>query len=94
MGVADPERLGIAGWSYGGYMTSWAITQTHRFKAASIGAPVTDLASMNGTADMWAFTPDYMHAESWENPEVYIKHSPVYNAKGVTTPALIQQGQR
>ncbi|MGA8595540.1 MAG: S9 family peptidase [Bryobacteraceae bacterium] len=92
MGVADPARLGIAGWSYGGYMTSWAITQTHRFKAASIGAPVTDLASMNGTADMWTFTPDYMHAESWENPEVYIKHSPVYNAKGVTTPALIQQG--
>ena len=93
MGVADPARLGIAGWSYGGYMTSWAITQTHRFKAASIGAPVTDLASMNGTADMWTFTPDYMHAESWENPEIYIKHSPVYNAKGVTTPALIQQGQ-
>lgn len=92
MGVADPGRLGIAGWSYGGYMTSWAITQTHRFKAASIGAPVTDLASMNGTADMWTFTPDYMHAESWENPEVYVKHSPVYNAKGVTTPALIQQG--
>ncbi len=92
MGVADPERLGIAGWSYGGYMTSWAITQTHRFRAASIGAPVTDLASMNGTADMWTFTPDYMRAESWEKPEVYIKHSPVYNAKGVNTPALIQQG--
>jgi len=92
MGVADPERLGVAGWSYGGYMTSWAITQTHRFKAASIGAPVTDLASMNGTADMWTFVPDYMHAESWENPETYIRHSPVYNAKGVSTPALIQQG--
>jgi dipeptidyl aminopeptidase/acylaminoacyl peptidase len=92
LGVADPERLGVAGWSYGGYMTSWAITQTHRFKAASIGAPVTDLASMNGTADMWTFVPDYMRAESWEKPETYIRHSPVYNAKGVTTPALIQQG--
>jgi dipeptidyl aminopeptidase/acylaminoacyl peptidase len=92
MGVADPDRLGVAGWSYGGYMTSWAITQTHRFKAASIGAPVTDLAAMNGTADMWTFVPDYMHAESWENPEIYVRHSPVYNAKGVTTPALIQQG--
>ncbi|MBV8832480.1 MAG: S9 family peptidase [Acidobacteriaceae bacterium] len=93
MGVADSARLGIAGWSYGGYMTAWAITQTHRFKAASIGAPVTDLASMNGTADMWTFTPDYMQAEAWENPQIYIQHSPVYNAKGVTTPALIQQGQ-
>ena len=69
MGVADPDRLGVAGWSYGGYMTSWAITQTHRFKAASIGAPVTDLAAMDGTADMWTFVPDYMHAESWENPK-------------------------
>jgi dipeptidyl aminopeptidase/acylaminoacyl peptidase len=92
MGVADPERLGVAGWSYGGYMTSWAITQTHRFKAASIGAPVTDLTSMNGTADMWTFVPDYMRAESWEKPEIYILHSPVYKAKGVRTPALIQQG--
>jgi dipeptidyl aminopeptidase/acylaminoacyl peptidase len=92
MGVADPEYLGIAGWSYGGYLTSWSITQTHRFKAASIGAPVTDLAGMNGTADMWTFVPDYMHSESWEKPEIYIRHSPVYNARGVTTPALIQQG--
>jgi dipeptidyl aminopeptidase/acylaminoacyl peptidase len=92
MGIADPERLGVAGWSYGGYMTSWAITKTHRFRAASIGAPVTDLTSLNGTADMWTFVPDYMHAEAWERPEIYIRHSPVYNAKGVTTPALIQQG--
>jgi dipeptidyl aminopeptidase/acylaminoacyl peptidase len=92
MGVADPARLGIAGWSYGGYITAWAITQTHRFKAASIGAPVTDLASMNGTADMWTFVPDYMRAQPWEQPEIYVRHSPVYNAKGVTTPALIQQG--
>ena len=61
---------------------------------ASIGAPVTDLASMNGTADMWTFVPDYMRAESWEKPETYIRHSPVYNARGVTTPALIQQGNQ
>lgn len=93
MGIADPERLGIAGWSYGGFMTAWAITQTHRFQAASIGAPVTDLTSMNGTADMWTFVPDYMRAESWEKPELYIKHSPVYNTKGVTTPALLQHGR-
>jgi dipeptidyl aminopeptidase/acylaminoacyl peptidase len=92
MGIADPERLGAAGWSYGGYLTSWAITQTHRFKAASIGAPVTDLTSMNGPADMWTFVPDYMRTESWDRPEVYVRHSPIYNARGVTTPALIQQG--
>ncbi|MCH3710087.1 S9 family peptidase, partial [Campylobacter coli] len=42
-GIADPDRMGIMGWSYGGYMTSWSITRTARFKAASIGAPVTNL---------------------------------------------------
>jgi dipeptidyl aminopeptidase/acylaminoacyl peptidase len=92
MGIADPERLGIAGWSYGGFMTSWTITQTHRFKAASIGAPVADLGSLNGPADMATFVPDYFGGESWEKPDIYTKHSPVYNARGVNTPALIQQG--
>ena len=49
-GVADPERLAIMGWSYGGFMTSWTITQTHRFKAAVIGAGVTNLWSFTGTS--------------------------------------------
>ncbi len=52
MGVADPNRLGVMGWSYGGFMTSWIVTQTKRFKAASAGAPVTNLMSFNGTADI------------------------------------------
>ncbi|HEX7331031.1 MAG TPA: S9 family peptidase, partial [Pyrinomonadaceae bacterium] len=55
MGVADPERLGVMGWSYGGFMTSWIVTQTPRFKAASAGAPVTNLMSFNGTADIPGF---------------------------------------
>ncbi|HEY0782932.1 MAG TPA: S9 family peptidase, partial [Thermoanaerobaculia bacterium] len=50
-GVADPDRLGIGGWSYGGYMSAWAITQTHRFKAAVAGAGLSDLASEFGTED-------------------------------------------
>ena len=54
MGVADPSRLGVMGWSYGGFMTSWVITQTHRFKAASVGAAVTNLMSFIGTADIRA----------------------------------------
>ncbi|HET6897921.1 MAG TPA: S9 family peptidase, partial [Vicinamibacteria bacterium] len=58
-GVADPDRLGIMGWSYGGYMTSWVITQTKRFKAASVGAGVTNLMSFTGTADIPSFIPDY-----------------------------------
>ena len=65
-GVADPERLGVMGWSYGGYMTSWTITQTSRFKAASVGAGVTNLMSFQGTADIPGFLPDYFGGEFWD----------------------------
>lgn len=92
MGVADPNRMGVMGWSYGGYMTSWIVTQTKRFKAASAGAPVTNLMSFNGTADIPDFVPDYFGGQSWEIPEVYAKHSAMFNIKGVTTPTLIEQG--
>ena len=54
LGVADPDRLGIGGWSYGGYMSAWAITQTTRFKAAVIGAPMTDMISMYGSSERWS----------------------------------------
>lgn len=93
MGVADRERLGVMGWSYGGYMTSTIITKTKRFKAASAGAPVTNLMSFNGTADIPAFVPDYFGGEFWENPDIYRKHSAMFNIKGVTTPTLIQHGE-
>ncbi len=90
MGVADPNRLGVMGWSYGGFMTSWVITQTKRFKAASIGAAVTNLMSFNGTSDIPGFIPDYMGAEFWDNLDVYRQHSAMFNVKGVSTPSLIQ----
>ncbi|HEY6120962.1 MAG TPA: S9 family peptidase, partial [Pyrinomonadaceae bacterium] len=93
MGVADPERMGVMGWSYGGYMTSWTITQTHRFKAASVGAGVTNLMSFIGTADIPSFIPDYFNGQPWENLEIYRTHSAMFNAKGVTTPTLIQHGE-
>jgi dipeptidyl aminopeptidase/acylaminoacyl peptidase len=92
MGVADPNKLGVMGWSYGGYMTSTIVTKTKRFKAASAGAPVTNLMSFNGTADIPGFIPDYFGGQSWEIPEVYAKHSAMFNIKGVTTPTMIQQG--
>ena len=93
MGVADPERLGVMGWSYGGFMTSWIVTQTSRFKAASAGAPVTNLMSFNGTADIPAFVPDYFGGQFWEVMELYQKHSPMFNVKNVTTPTMIQHGE-
>jgi len=93
MGVADPARLGVMGWSYGGYMTSTIITRTNRFKAASSGAPVTNLMSFNGTADIPSFVPDYFGAEFWNDPAVYARHSPMFNISHARTPTLVQHGE-
>ena len=93
MGVADPDRLGVMGWSYGGFMTTWIVTQTSRFKVASAGAPVTNLMSFNGTADIPSFVPDYFGGQFWEVMDLYQKHSPIFNVKNVTTPTMIQHGE-
>lgn len=93
MGVADPERLGVMGWSYGGFMTSWIVTQTKRFKAASVGAGVTNLMSFIGTADIPSFIPDYFGEQPWENLEIYRAHSAMFHMKGVVTPTLVQHGE-
>jgi dipeptidyl aminopeptidase/acylaminoacyl peptidase len=93
MGVADPDRLAVMGWSYGGFMTSWVITHTHRFKAASVGAGVTDLTSFTGTSDIPSFLPDYFSGEPWDNFDGYFNHSPMSFVKGVNTPTLILHGE-
>jgi dipeptidyl aminopeptidase/acylaminoacyl peptidase len=91
-GVADPQRLGIGGWSYGGYMSEWAITQTTRFKAAVSGAGLSNLASEFGTEagssyDQWFFGVPY------ENLDGFIKSSPIKYLKNAKTPTLILQGE-
>jgi dipeptidyl aminopeptidase/acylaminoacyl peptidase len=93
MGVADPDRLAVMGWSYGGFMTSWTITQTHRFKAAVVGAGVTDLWSFTGTSDIPGFLPDYFGGEFWTRFETFQKHSPISFVKNVTTPTLVLHGE-
>jgi dipeptidyl aminopeptidase/acylaminoacyl peptidase len=93
MGVADPGRLGIMGWSYGGFMTSWAITQTNRFKAAAVGAGVTDLWSFTGTSDIEGFLPDYFGGEPWQQFDNFRKHSAMTYVKNVKTPTLILHGE-
>ncbi len=93
MGVADPDRLAVMGWSYGGFMTSWTITQTNRFKAAVIGAGVTNLWSFTGTADVTSFIPDYFGGEPYEAFENYRKHSPITHINNVTTPTLVLHGE-
>jgi len=92
-GIVDENRMAVMGWSYGGFMTSWIVTHTHRFKAAVIGAAVTNLWSFTGTADIPGFLPDYFQAEPWENFETYRAHSPMTYVKGVKTPSLILHGE-
>ncbi len=94
LGVADDKRMGIMGWSYGGYMTSWTITQTNRFQAASVGAGVTNLVSFTGTADIPSFLPDYFGGEFWDQPHLYEKHSAMFHVRGVKTPTLVQHGEK
>ncbi len=92
-GIADPDKLAIMGWSYGGFMTSWTITQTKRFKAAVVGAAVTNLWSFTGTADIPGFIPDYFSGEPWDNFESYRQHSPITHIKNVVTPTLVLHGE-
>jgi dipeptidyl aminopeptidase/acylaminoacyl peptidase len=93
-GVADPDRLGVMGWSYGGYMTMWIITQTHRFRAASAGAGVCDLVSFAGTHDLPSFLAGYFGGELWETRQLYVERSPLTHIHRVKTPCLIQHGSK
>jgi dipeptidyl aminopeptidase/acylaminoacyl peptidase len=93
LGVADPERLGVMGWSYGGFMTNWLVATTNRFRAASSGAGIANLASFRGTSDLLRFLPDYFGGEPWEVPERYLARSPLFQLAGATTPTLIQHGE-
>lgn len=94
-GIADPERLGIGGWSYGGYMAAWAVTQTPRFKAAVSGAPMTDLASEYGTESSSINSYDTWYLGTpYENLDLFIERSPVTHVKNVRTPTLILCGEK
>jgi dipeptidyl aminopeptidase/acylaminoacyl peptidase len=91
-GIADPNRLGVMGASYGGFMTNWIVTQTDRFKAASAGASLSDLSDTYYLSEGGAFLADYFK-RPWENREGYAAHSPLTFAEKVTTPLLIQHGE-
>jgi dipeptidyl aminopeptidase/acylaminoacyl peptidase len=90
--IADSDRLGVMGWSYGGYMTMWTIAQSHRFRAASAGAGISDLISFAGTNDVPSFLADYFGGELWEKQEFYLERSPLTHVDQVITPCLIQHG--
>jgi dipeptidyl aminopeptidase/acylaminoacyl peptidase len=91
-GIADPDRLGIAGWSYGGYMAEWAITQTNRFKAAVSGAGMADLAAEFGTEEHPSYD-EWFYGLPYEKPEGFVRSSPITHIKNAKTPTLILQGE-
>jgi dipeptidyl aminopeptidase/acylaminoacyl peptidase len=90
----DPARVGVGGWSYGGYMTMWAVTQTNRFHAAVAGAGIANWQSYYGenSIDQWMIP--FFGASVYENPAVYAKSSPITFIKQVKTPTLILVGDR
>ena len=90
----DPNRLGVTGWSYGGFMTMWTITQTDRFKAAVPGAGIANWQSYYGQnlIDQWMIP--FFGASVYDDPAVYEKSSPIKFIKNVKTPTLIIVGER
>jgi dipeptidyl aminopeptidase/acylaminoacyl peptidase len=93
-GIADRTRMAICGWSYGGFMTSTVVTKTDRFRAAVVGAGVTDLVSMAGTCDIPEFNRSYFDSWPWEDPQVYVDHSAVLHAGNVKTATLVVHGEK
>lgn len=90
-GIADADRLGIGGWSYGGYMAMWAVTQTNRFKASVAGAGLSDLASEYGTEEGPSFD-EWFYGVPYEKLDGFIKCSPITYIRNARTPTLILQG--
>ncbi len=92
-GIADSNKLAQAGWSYGGYMTAWTLTQTNRFKAVVVGAGLTDMYSMYATNDIPRALDGYFGAEPWNDTTEYRKRSAMTYIKNARTPTLILHGQ-
>jgi dipeptidyl aminopeptidase/acylaminoacyl peptidase len=92
LGVAHPDSLAVRGWSYGGILGGWTITQTDRFRAASVGAMVSDWTSEYGPGFNHDVRLWYIGGTPWENPEGYRQKSTLTHVANVTTPTLILHG--
>jgi dipeptidyl aminopeptidase/acylaminoacyl peptidase len=93
-GIADPDRLGVGGWSYGGILTNYVITADHRFKAATSGASISNILAGYGTDE---YVRDYETelGKPWEHPEAWLKLSdPFLHADRIRTPTLFLGGDK
>jgi dipeptidyl aminopeptidase/acylaminoacyl peptidase len=91
MGIADPERLGVGGWSYGGILTDYVVTKTGRFKAAIAGASETNYLANYGT-DHYQKEWEAELGLPWKNPELWMRLSPFFQMEKITTPLLLLCG--
>jgi dipeptidyl aminopeptidase/acylaminoacyl peptidase len=92
-GYIDPERVGAMGWSQGGYISAFLATYSNRFKAASVGAGISNWMTYYVNTDIHPFTRQYLKATPWEDPEIYRKTSPITYINQARTPTLIQHGE-
>ena len=90
----DPTRLGVTGWSYGGYMTMWTVTQTNRFHAAVAGAGIANWQSYYGQNLIGQWMIPFFGASVYDDPAVYEKSSPIHFIKNAKTPTLVIVGER
>jgi dipeptidyl aminopeptidase/acylaminoacyl peptidase len=92
-GIADPDRLAVTGYSYGGFMTAWLTGHDERFKAGVAGGIVSDMVSMYGTADDGVCLSAYeLGGSPWDEPDSYAAMSPLTKVADVTTPTLVMHG--
>ncbi len=95
LGIADRDRVGVMGWSQGGYISAFLTTHdSARFKAVSVGAGISDWMTYYVTTDIHPFTRQYLKATPWDDPEIYRKTSPITYIKGAKAPTLIQHGEK
>ena len=92
-GLADPSRVGVMGWSQGGYISAFLATHdAARFRAVSVGAGISNWVTYYVNTDIHPFTRQYLGANPWDDMEVYRKTSPMTYIKGAKVPVLIQHG--
>ncbi len=92
-GFVDKDRVGSMGWSEGGYISAFITASSDRFKAVYVGAGISDWMTYYANTDITPFTPQYLHATPWDDPEIYKKTSPITYIAKARTPTLIQHGE-
>jgi len=92
-GIIDTSRMGVMGWSWGGYLSAYLLTHTTVFKAISVGAGITDWIHYYTNTDITSFTREYLQGVPWKNMSIYLKTAPMSAISNASAPTLIQHGE-